>query len=141
MGTEAATTLRTRAAVDASCLNLCISLLDHDLAGDLFESVVVGFLAVDAIDADKMILQEACLYAPKLSVFIKIVQMLVIQKAVVAADAGKVEHPAHYIDEMQERFMLYRCRSPFSWASWLRLYAKKVRNSTTSLGFISWKDD
>ena len=34
--------LRARAAVDGSCLDLCMSLLDHDLAGDLFESVFDG---------------------------------------------------------------------------------------------------
>ena len=114
-----------------------MSLLDHDLAGDLFESVVVGFLAVEGIDAGKSVLRDACQYSPKLSAFIKIAQMLVIQKAVVVADAGQVEHPAHYLDEMRERFMLNGCRSPFSWASRLRAYAKKVRDSTTCLGYIS----
>jgi hypothetical protein len=31
--------------MDEGCLELCISLLDHDLKGDLFESAAVGFLA------------------------------------------------------------------------------------------------
>jgi hypothetical protein len=60
-------------------------LLDYDLKGDLFESAVVGFLAAITIDPIKGILKEAYHFTPILSGFIKIVQMLVIQKAVVGA--------------------------------------------------------
>ena len=60
VSTEAGIVLRARAAVDGSCLDLCMSLLDHDLAGDLFESVVVSFLAVEGIDTGKSILRDAC---------------------------------------------------------------------------------
>lgn len=64
--------------VDSSCLELCISLLDHDLKGDLFESVVIGFLAVLGIDVEKGILKELYHFTPALSGFIKVAQMLVI---------------------------------------------------------------
>lgn len=127
--------------VDRRCLGLCISLLDHELKGDLFESVVVGFFAALAIDEDKGILREAYHYTPLLSGFIKIAQMLVIQHAVVGAEDGKAEHPADLLDEMRERFMVHGARSPFSWASRLRVYGKKVRDSTTCLGYITWSDD
>lgn len=50
------------AAADRSCLDLCISLLDHDLKGDLFESVVVGFFAALAIDEEKRVFKEAYHY-------------------------------------------------------------------------------
>lgn len=46
-------------AVDESCLAFCISLLDHTLNGDIYESVIVGFFAVAAIDTAKNILREA----------------------------------------------------------------------------------
>lgn len=62
--------------------------------------------------------------------------MLVVQRSVLAADEGEVEHPADLLDEMRERFMIYGSRSPFNWALRLRVYGKKVRNSTTSLGYI-----
>jgi hypothetical protein len=64
-------------------LELCVSLLDHDLKGDLFESAVIGFLVAITIDSIKEILKEAYHFTPTLSSFIKIAQMLVIQKAVV----------------------------------------------------------
>lgn len=123
------------------CLDLCIALLDHEIKGDLFENVVVGFFAVIAIDVEKGMLREAYHYTPTLSGFIKIAQMLVLQKAVVATDLGDIDHPADLIDEMRERFMVHGTRSPFSWASRLRTYGKKVRDSTTCLGYIEWSED
>jgi hypothetical protein len=67
------------------CLELYVSLLDHDLKGDLFESAVIGFLVAIAINPIKGILKEAYHFTPTLSSFIKIAQMLVIQKAIVGA--------------------------------------------------------
>ncbi|KAK3679563.1 hypothetical protein LTR37_021409, partial [Vermiconidia calcicola] len=49
-------------SLDSSCLELCMSLLDHDLKGDLFESIIIGFLAVLGIDVEKGILKEAYHY-------------------------------------------------------------------------------
>lgn len=129
------------AAVDRRCLDLCIALLDHDLKGDLFESVVVGFLAVLGIDLAKGNLKEAYHYTPSLSGFIKIAQMLVIQKAVVAAEDAAGPLVSDLLDEMRGRFLTHGTRSPFSWANRLRMYGKKVRDSTTCLGFISWSED
>jgi hypothetical protein len=54
---RSAATRAALAALDDCCLGLCISLLDHELKGDLFESVVVGFFAVSAIDVRKGILK------------------------------------------------------------------------------------
>jgi hypothetical protein len=127
--------------LDQQCLEFCISLLDHDLRGSLFESVVVGFLAVLGIDRNKDNFREAYSYGPTLSGFIKIGQMLVIQKAVEAAGNGDVDYPSDLLDEMRDRFMTHGTRSPFSWANRLRMYAKKVRDSTTSLGYIDWSND
>ena len=76
-----------------------------------------------------------------LSGFIKIAQMLVVQKAVVDAQEGLASHSADLLDEMRARFLIHGTRSPFSWASRLRVYGKKIRDSTTSLGYISWADD
>lgn len=39
--------------LDRACLLFCISLLGHTLKGDLFASVVVGFLAVLGVDPEK----------------------------------------------------------------------------------------
>ena len=132
---------RAKAAVDDHCLTFCISLLNHTLTGDIYESVIVGFFAVASVDEDKRILREAHNYGLVLSGFVKMAQMLVIQRAVVGAERGEAAYPADLLDEMRDRFLLYGTRSPFSWACRLRSYAKKVRDTTTSLGYISWSDD
>jgi hypothetical protein len=100
--------------LDMDCLELCISLLDHDLKGDLFESAVVGFLAAIAVDPIKGILKEAYHFTPTLSSFIKIAQMLVIQKAVVGARDVPSIQPADLLNEMRLRFLINGVRSPFS---------------------------
>jgi hypothetical protein len=127
--------------LDDLCLQFCISLLDHVLRGDLFESVVVGFFAAKGINEDKQILKEAYDYTPTLSAFIKVAQMLVIQRSVRGAETGEVEHPGDLLDDMRDRFLLHGTHSPFNWALRLRAYGKKIRNSTTSLGYIYWSED
>lgn len=127
--------------LDRACLQFCISLLDHTLKGDLFESTAVGFLAALAVDPEKKVLRDACNFTTHLSAFVKISQMLVIQMSVMMAEDGKIEHPADALDEMRERFMIHGSRSPFNWVLRLRAYGKKIRNSSTSLGYIYWSDD
>lgn len=127
--------------LDSTCLRFCISLLDHRLMGDIYDSVVIGFLAVLGIDTAREGFQEATTYTPHLSGLIKISQMLVLQRAVTAAEEGETEYPAQMIETMQDRFMAYGSRSPINWAQKLRVYGKKIRDSTTSLGYIVWSDD
>jgi hypothetical protein len=111
------------------------------LKGDLFESAVIRSLAAIAIDPIKGILKEAYYFTPTLSGFIKIVQMLVIQKAIVGIRDVESIQPADLLNEMRLRFLINGVQSLFSWASQLRVYRKKVRDSTTYLGYISWSDD
>lgn len=72
--------------VQRACLDLCISLLDHQLKGDIFESAIVGFLAVLGIDEANSTFYDAPTYTPKLSGFIKISQLLVLEKAIIAVE-------------------------------------------------------
>lgn len=58
--------------LDRACLQFRISLLDHTLKGDLFESTAVGFLAALAVDPEKKILRDACNFTTHLSAFVKI---------------------------------------------------------------------
>lgn len=128
--------------IDQACLLLCISLLDHTLRGDHFESVVLSFLAVLGIDeTTRSVFRSTLSYSPDLSKFIKMAQMLVVQRAVHAAEHGEVEHPSDLLDEMRERFMVRGTRTAFDWAYRLRSYAKKVASNTTSLGYIMWTED
>lgn len=60
VGAEATSALETVSdELDSFYLDLCISLLDHDLKGDLSESAAVGLLAPFAIDPIGGILKEA----------------------------------------------------------------------------------
>lgn len=128
--------------LDRACLQLCIALLDHTLQGDHFESVVLSFLAVLGIDENPGgVFRGPLSYSPDLSKFIKMAQMLVVQRSVVAAEEREVEHPSDMLDEMRERFMVRGSRTAFDWACRLRSYAKKVVSNTTSLGYIAWSED
>ncbi|KAJ9634359.1 hypothetical protein H2199_009017 [Coniosporium tulheliwenetii] len=127
--------------LDDSCLRFCTSLLDHSLKGNIYDSVIVGFFAVLGINVSTGGFHEAAGHTSHLSAFIKMAQMLVMQRAVRASDLGEVDFPAELLDEMQDRFMVYGSRSPMNWAQKLRTYGAKVRDNTTSLGFIIWSDD
>ncbi|OOO04500.1 hypothetical protein AFCA_000004 [Aspergillus flavus] len=127
--------------LDEACLALSIALLDHSLKGDLFESTVVGFLAILGINTDCSNFRDPNYYTTYLSALVKIAQMLVAERAVEMADHGEVGHPADALDEMRERFLLYGVRAPFGWITRLRTYGKKIQNTTTSLGYIYWSDD
>lgn len=127
---------QTQSALDWACLLFCVSLLDHDLKRDLFESVVVGFLAVARIDFPKRVFKQPSDYTPLLSGLIKIGQMLVMQRAVVAVEDGDIGHSSDMLDKMHERLITGESRLPLECAIWLRAYGKKIKNTTTSSGHI-----
>lgn len=106
--------LKFWASADRACLELCISLLDQRLMGNIYESIFVGFLAVLGINSAKDGFQEAATYTSHLSAVIKIAQLLVIQRAVSAAELGETEYPAQMIETLQSRFMTYGSRSPIN---------------------------
>jgi hypothetical protein len=100
--------------LDRACLLLCIALLDHPLQGDHFESVVLCFLAVLGVDKSPGgVFCGPLSYSPDLSKFIKMAQMLVVQRSVVAAEEGEVEHPSDMLDEIRERFIVRGSRTAF----------------------------
>jgi hypothetical protein len=127
-------------ALDQATLLLCIALLDHALHKDIYDSVIVGFFAVLGIRKDGCF-SEAVNYTTHLSAFIKIAQLLVVQRSVLAVELDEVDHVADILDVMQDRFMVYGTRSPMNWAQKLRTYGKKIQDTTTSLGHIIWTDD
>ena len=87
--------------MDDLCLEFCIAILDHQLKGDIYESVVLGFLAVRGIDTRNSIFFEAPNYTSKLSGFIKISQMLVLEAAVREMESGKVDNALDPLEEMR----------------------------------------
>ena len=125
---------------DDLCLDFCISVLDHELKGDTYESVVIGLLAVLGIDTANSTFLEAPNYTSRLSGFIKIGQMLVLEKAVREVESGPVDNVLDPLDDMRRQFTTIDNCAPFSWAVSLRLFGKKIRDSVTSLGYIQWSD-
>ena len=96
--TEAA--LERHQEIDRACLLLCIALLDHPLYGNIHGSVIVGFLAVLGINSQGAY-RETTTYTPSLSAFIKLSQLLVVQRAVLAVDEDEVDHPSDILDAMK----------------------------------------
>lgn len=127
--------------LDRTCLDFCLSLLEQPIRGNIFESPLVGFLAVLGIDENNGALHNALNYTPKLSAFIKISQLLVLQKAVMLAEDGLAQDPLDPLDEMRKRFMTLDNASPFTWALHLRSFGKRIRDCTTSLGYMRWSED
>ncbi|KAF1969653.1 hypothetical protein BU23DRAFT_652385 [Bimuria novae-zelandiae CBS 107.79] len=100
--------------MDKACLLLCISLLDHTLQGDYFESVILSFLAVLGIDEKPSgVFRSTLNYSPDLSKFIKMAQMLVVQRAITRVENGKAEHLSNLLDETRMRFIIRCTRTAF----------------------------
>jgi hypothetical protein len=99
--------------LDAICLDFCIALLDHPLLGSLHDSLVVGFLAILGVVRDTSTFQTPLNYTPQLLGFIKIRQMLVLQKAVHLVEAGQARESTTPLEEMHQRFMTVNCPSPY----------------------------
>jgi hypothetical protein len=127
--------------LDHMYLDFCLSLLEQPLCGNIFESPLVGFLAVMGIDENDHTLYEAPRYTPRLSSFIKIAQLLVLQKSVILAEEGLVQDPLDPLDEMRKRFMISDNATPFTWALHLRSFGKRIRDCTTSLEYMRWSED
>jgi hypothetical protein len=123
------------------CLQLCLSLLDHKLHGKLSDSIVIGFLAALGINKERSGLDGAAIYTPKLSGFVKLAQLLVIQHAIIEHQAGRVVFLDELVAELQDRFMVCGSDTPMNWILNLRAYGKKERDNTTSAGHIVWSDD
>jgi hypothetical protein len=117
------------------------SLFEQPIRGNVFQSPLVDFLAVLGIDEANGTLYEAPDYTPKLSAFIKIAQLLVLQKAVLMAEDGSAQDPLGPLGVMRERFMTLDNTTPFTWALHMRSYGKRIRNSTTSRGYMWWSED
>jgi hypothetical protein len=83
--------------VDRACLFLYIALLDHPLHSNIYNSVIVGFLAILGINSQGSY-HEATTYTPSLSAFVKLSQLLVIQRAVLAIDEDEVDYPTDILD-------------------------------------------
>jgi hypothetical protein len=72
---------------------------------------------------------------------VKLAQLLVVQHAVIESKAGRAQFPDELVSELWDRFMVYGSDFPINWILNLRAYGAKLRDNTTSSGFIYWSDD
>jgi hypothetical protein len=64
--------------LNQACLQFCITLLNYCLMGKIYDSIVLGFIAVLGINEARDGFHDACNFTSKLSAFIKIAQLLVV---------------------------------------------------------------
>lgn len=115
-GRNAALCKQTQSALDRACLLFCVFLIDYTLKGEFFKSVIVGFLAVEGIDVKKRIFKPPNNFISLLSGLIKIGQMLIMQKAVVAVKNGEIMYMSNMLDNMHRRLLTGESPLLISWA-------------------------
>ena len=85
-----------------ACLDLCMALLDHELKGNIYDSIVVDFLAAIGIDARNECFREAPNYSSSLSGLITMAQFFVALRCVRGMDDGETDFALDLLDEMQD---------------------------------------
>jgi Orsellinic acid/F9775 biosynthesis cluster protein D len=143
--------------VDRLCLQLVMTLLDHQFGDDEYASVVISGLAVLGIREDGGWLNAED-YTTKYSGIIKIARMLVLYRsyveredAVAARQRTMTEAKARartepIFDIVQRRVRRYMTLvsewskpSPMDWIYECRTYGMKIRYNTTAEGAMEWE--
>jgi hypothetical protein len=76
--------------------------------------VVLSFLTVLGIDKSYSgVFRGLISYSPNLSKFIKIAQMLIVQRLVFAAEEGEVDYLLDMLDKIRKRFIVRGSRIAF----------------------------
>ena len=141
-------------------LQFCIALLDHNLADNEYQSVIISGLAVLGLQEGGR-WANAEDYTPKLSAVIKLARLMVIQNAYEIRQqsiARKVERgmsqvdaeestPSHVklVQRMTRKFMMLMGDdgepTPMDWMLETRTYGLHIRYSTPAEGTVSWKGE
>lgn len=90
--------------IDQTCLNWCIQLFDHTLAEDAYESVMIGRLAVLAIQPGGGWI-DVKQYTPIYSAVVKVARALVIESAYCTrrCQIARIEQAGYSKDKARER--------------------------------------
>jgi hypothetical protein len=104
--------------LDKYCLELCMRLLDHRLDHDEYESTIISYLAVAALEfipgnsISSYRFKDSSQYTPILSGFIKVAQMLVVQYCFEKEEEGEVESCRRLLEQLHTRFMTVGTATP-----------------------------
>jgi hypothetical protein len=143
--------------IDQLCLELCMSLLNHELGDDEYESVIISGLAVMGFRDDGGWLNAED-YTTKYSGIIKIARMLVVYRSYMEREDG-YKMNQRVMDDIQARsriepmFDIVRRRvckfmtlvsdkgrpTPMDWIYDCRTYGMKIRYNTTAEGVMEWE--
>lgn len=130
--------------VDRHCLQLCVALLDQQLDHDEYESAIISYLAVAALEylpgdeGGKYKFKDSAYYTPVLSGVIKIAQMLTIQYCLVQEEEGQVQSCRELLEQLHSRFLAVSTATPMDWVLRLRLYGRGIGRRMTVEGCINW---
>lgn len=84
---------------------------------------------------------DACSYTSHLSAIVKLTQLIVIQHSVFMKDTGQISHAADALRVVRDPWLMRNSATPFAFILTIRGYGRRIRNNTTSAGFISWSND
>lgn len=152
----------SREGLEDAILDLTISLLDHALKDDVYESILISALAALSIEEDGSFgdLED---FLPRVSAVIKFARLMVLQKArrlrerdierdvrihgsTEAAAAAAVEGHVARVTRMVHQFMIRAPRSkreprPMDWLIKLRTYGLHIQYTTPIAGQVYWVGD
>jgi hypothetical protein len=137
--------------VDTACLELCIALLNHKLEHDEYESAVLSYLAVAALQyipgqqdgsgLPEYKLSDAATYIATLSGLIKIAQLLTVEYCLQQQQQGQTASCYSLLEQLHAKFLVTSTVTPMDWALRLRLYCRGISRRSTIEGKISWSGE
>jgi superfamily II DNA helicase RecQ len=115
-----------------------ISLLEHEVHGDEFNSALLSGLAVLGLDPDNG-WATAINYTPTLSAVVRIARILVVQHAWEQAEfEKKPKRCQDLVKQYVRAYMVVDKPVPMSRIYHMRTYGLKIRYSTTAKGQVDW---
>lgn len=131
-----------RQTVDRTVLDLLVSLLDHPLQGDVYDSVILSALAAMGVREDGGWCQPED-YTGLFSATIKIARMLVVLQSRLEDDES--ERPGRIFTIVRQKVSRFMTRThpgnfptPMDWMFDTRTYGRSIRYKTAAPSCISW---
>lgn len=84
---------------------------------------------------------DACSYTSHLSAIVKLTQLIVIQHSVFMEDTGQISHAVDALRVVRDPWLMRNSATSFAFILTIRGYGRRIRNNTTSAGFIFWSND
>jgi hypothetical protein len=132
--------------LDKHCLHICITLLDHQLDGDEYESAILSSLAamsLEYIPGSQALyrFRKPVQYTPLLAGFLKVAKMLTIQYCWEQEQEKEVESCQKLFEGLHTRFLVDNTPTPVNWVLKVISYGRGISKRQTAEGCISWISD